>query len=710
MAKIRPMTLTTPLGPDVLDLVSFTGQEGVSQLFHFQIEALAENGKEIAFDKLLGQKVTVQLVLPGGGKKRAFNGVCNRVGQGGSDERYTTYRLELVPQFWLLSRRSQSRIFQQMAVPDILKKVLDGLDVSFEIQGTFATRDYCVQYRETDFNFASRLMEEEGIYYFFKHSDGGHKMVVANTPQSHPDMPEQSKITYDAASGVVRPEGRITRWEKLQELRSGKSTLWDHCFELPHKHLEAEKTIVDSVAVGQVTHKLKVGGNDKLELFDWPGEYAQRYDGVAPGGGDRAADVQKIFEDNKRTVDIRMQQEATPSVVIHGAGYCRQLVSGHKFTLSVLPDDHKGKLLKAEGPYVVTSVGHFATQTEEGVGFHYQNTFQCLPLALPYRPARLTPKPVVQGTQTAVVVGPSGEEIFTDKYGRVKVQFHWDRQGKNDANSSCWVRVGTLWAGKQWGTIFIPRIGQEVLVAFEEGDPDRPIVVGSVYNAEQMPPFKLPDQKTRSGLRTRSTLKGTPENFNELRFEDKKDSEEIYFHAEKDFNRVVENNDTLKVGSNKAKDGSQTIEIWHNRTETVKTGDEKVTIEKGNRLVELDKGDDTHLLKVGNRLVELDKGNDTHLLKMGNRAVQLDMGNDSLLLKMGNQTTKLNLGASSTEAMQAIELKVGQNSIKIDQTGITLKGLMITIQGQVQVQVKGVMIQVSADAMLQMKGAITMIG
>ncbi len=297
----------------------------------------------------------------------------------------------------------------------------------------------------------------------------------------------------------------------------------------------------------------------------------------------------------------------------------------------------------------------------------------------------------MEGTQTAVVVGPSGEEIFTDKYGRVKVQFFWDRQGKKNADSSCWIRVGTLWAGKQWGAIHIPRIGQEVIVAFEEGDPDQPIIVGSVYNADQMPPYNLPDNKTQSGLKSRSSLKGGTDDFNQLRLEDKKGSEEIYFHAQKDFNRVVENNDTLKVGSSKADDGSQTVEVWKDRTETVKTGNEKITIEKGNRTV------------------TLNTGNDLHQMKQGNRDVKIDMGNDSLKISMGNHTTKLDLGKSETEAMQSIELKVGGNSIKIDQTGVTIKGIMVSIEGQAMLDAKAPMTTVKGDGMLTLKGGITMI-
>ena len=661
----RPLTVTTPLGKDALLLVALACQEAISQLFCLQLDLLAENTKEIAFGKLLGQKVTAALALSKG-RKRYFSGICQSVRQGERDNLFTIYRLEVVPQVWLLTRRARSRIFQHLSVPDILKKVLQGLDVSYELQGTFHPRDFCVQYRETDFNFASRLMEEEGIWYFFKHSADGHQMVVANTPQSHPDLPEASKIIHEKVEGGERGEDRIYAWEKAQELRSGKYTLWDHSFELPHKHLEADKLIQESAPVGQVTHPLKVGGNDQLELYDWPGEYAQRFDGIDKGGGDRPADLQKIFEDNKRTVGLRMQQEALPSLLIRGESNCRHFVSGYKFTLE--------RHFNANGgPYVLTSVSHSAHLTSnyrsgEWGGFTYQNSFSCIPLALPYRPLRMTPKPTVQGSQTAVVVGPSGEEIFTDKYGRVKVQFHWDRDGQNDANSSCWVRVATPWAGKQWGMIHLPRIGQEVVIDFLEGDPDNPIIVGSVYNADQMPPYKLPDHKTQSGLKTRSSLKGGDANFNELRFEDKKGSEDVYFHAEKDFHRVVEHDDDLKVGND------QTIEIKNNRTEKVKEGDEKVTIEKGNR------------------------------------TVQISMGNETLLIKMGDQSTKLDMGKSETEAMQSIELKVGQSSVKLDQTGVTIKGMLIQIEGQIQTQLKGMVTQINGSAMLQLQGGIIMIG
>ena len=621
----RAMEVTTPVGTDKLLLIGFTGQESLSRLFNFHLDLIAENETDIAFDKLLGQKINVRLDLLNR-EKRYFSGICNRVSQGERDEVFTHYRMEVVPELWKLTKKAQSRIFQQMTVPDILKKVLAGLDVTYEIQGTFHPRDFCVQYRETDFNFVSRLMEEEGIYYFFKHSANGHQMVVANTAQSHPDLPGKSTITYEDVEGGTREEDRIYDWEKAQEWRSGKYTLWDHCFELPHKHLEAEANILESVQAGRVSHKLKVGGNDKFEIYDYPGEYAQRFDGIDRGGGDRAGDLQKIFQDNKRTTDIRIQEEAVPGLTIQGGSNCRHFVSGYKFTLQ--------RHFNANGQYVLTTVGHSARQSgdyrSDGGDFHYSNSFTCVPAAVPFRPQRLTPKPVVQGTQTAIVVGPKGEEIFTDKYGRVKVQFHWDREGKFDENSSCWVRVGTLLAGKQWGMVHIPRIDQEVIVDFLEGDPDQPIIVGSVYNAREMPPYALPDNKTQTGIKSRSSKTGSAENFNEFRLEDKKGQEEIYLHAEKDWNIRVENDEKELVEANR--------HASINKSDSKKIGGTKsVTV-------------------VGD-VLESFKSNHKETV-----------------------TAEYSLKANKiiVEGEMEITLKVGGNFIKIDMTGITIQGMPMT--------------------------------
>jgi len=648
----RALSVNTPLGKDVLLLVGFRGRDGISELFRYELEMVAENKKDVAFEKVLGQKVTVTLVWGRNkDKKRFFNGICNRISQGRRDSVFTSYGMEIVPQAWLLSRKAQSRIFQRLSVPDILKKVLTGFDVSFEIQGTFEPRDYCVQYRETDLNFAGRLMEEEGIYYFFKHEDGNHTMVVANTPQSHPDVPVQSQVIFEKVVGGERDELRITDWEKEQVLRSGKYTLWDHTFELPDKHapgknephLEAKKEIQGSVTAGTVTHQLKVGGNDKLEIYDFPGEYAQRFDGVDKGGGDQSSELQKIFQDNDRTVGIRMQQEALPSLEIEGESNCRMFTSGHRFTLQ--------RHFNADGQYVITGAEHEVTTSTAdflagGGETTYRNTFTCIPVALPYRPPRVTPKPVVQGSQTAVVVGPSGEEIFTDKFGRVKVQFHWDRDGKNDVESSCWIRVATAWAGKQWGVIHIPRIGQEVVVDFLEGDPDQPIIVGSVYNAEMMPPYKLPDFKTVSTKRSRSTLGGDPKMFNELRFEDKKDKEQVFIHSQRRMDVRVKKNKYETV------QGSRSTGVG---------GDEFHTT-----------GGDFNLHAGGKAYVAVDS--DLNLYAQGNIKVgtAADIRAGAVRIEANAQRIVLDGGSE-------LIFRVGGNFVKVDSGGVTVQGTFTRI-------------------------------
>lgn len=649
----RPLSVTTPLGTDALLLVGVDGREALSSLFRYEFRLLAENGVDVRFDSLLGQKVAAKMKASEG-HLRYIAGIVSQVAEGGRDQNFTEYRIEVVPQLWLLTRSRRSRIFQNVSVPDILKVVLTGLDVAYEIQGDFKPREYCAQYRESDFDFASRLMEEEGIYYFFKHGENGSRLVLANTPQSHPES-EPSQVIFEEIVGGNRPEERVYSWEKSQELRSGKVTLWDQSFELPGKNFEAQKTIVDSVQVGTIAHKVKTAINDKLEIYDFPGGYANRFDGVNPGGGDRAADLQNIFSDNTRTVEIRMQEEASRGVSIRAASSCSQITAGFRISLS--------RHFNGDGSYVVTEAEHHAAFVPEfrsasgEAEFKYENRFFCIPLALPFRPRRLTPVPRVQGAQTAVVTGPAGQEIFTDKYGRIKVQFPWDRDGKHNADTSCWLRVASPWAGKQWGMIHIPRIGQEVLVDFVDGDVDHPIVVGSLYNADQMPPYSLPANRTQSGVKSRSSLQGGPANFNEIRFEDKKGSEQIFIHAEKDQAIEVENDESHSVGHDRKKkiDNDETIEIGNNRAATIKKG------------------------------------------------------NDSLTIEMGNSATRIKMGKSETEAMQSIELKVGQSSVKLDQTGVTIKGMNVTIEGQIQVSVKGLTTQVNGSAMLTLKGGVTMI-
>jgi type VI secretion system secreted protein VgrG len=678
-----PITLKTPLGDDVLLVDSFTIAEGVSQLFEIRLDAVSEQPKKVIFEKILGQPVTLGLKLAGN-SIRYWNGIVSRIVQGDRNSETVLYTIDIVPKLWLLTRVTRSRIFQQKTAPDIIKEVLTGLDISLSVQGTFQPRDYCTQYRESDFQFVSRLMEEEGVYYFFQHGDGTHKMVISNTPSGHPDIPGAASVIYDEVRGGNRPEERIYSWKKSQEVRSGKVTLWDHCFEMPDQHLDADKSAQDSVQVGNDTMKLKLAVSSNLELYDYPGGYAQRFDGVTPGGGDSASNLQHIFEDNKRTVEIRMQADTAQEMRFSAESNVRNIAAGYKFELiRHFSDSTPGKA------YVVLTAHHSGSHplgTERNPeSFQYSNQFSSIPVDIPFRPPRTTPIPTVKGSQTAVVVGPSGEEIFTDKYSRVKVQFHWDRAGQKNANSSCWLRVATPWAGKQWGMIHIPRIGQEVVVDFLEGDPDQPIIVGSVYNADMMPPYTLPANKTQSGIKTRSSKTGGADNFNEIRFEDKKGSEQLYVHAEKNMDTVVENDETRDVG--------------HDRTTTIKN-DETKTVKEGN---------ETITIKQGNQTTTIEQGDQSTTIKMGNQSLEISMGNQTVRIKMGNQNTKLDLGSSTTEAMQSIELKVGQSSVKLDQMGVTVKGMMIKIEGQIQVDVKGVITQITGSAMLTEKGGIVMI-
>jgi type VI secretion system secreted protein VgrG len=546
--KNRPLAITTPLGEDVLLLTRFQGHEAISQLFSFHVDLLAEAQNDIRFDRILGQSVTVKLRLADD-EERCFNGIVNRFSQGDRDDvPFLHFRAEVVPKLWLLTKKIRSRIFHHLSIPDILRQVLSELDVTYQLSVSYYPRDYCVQYRESDFDFASRLMEEEGIYYFFEHSESQHRMIVTDAPKLHPSVPGKSDLIYERVLRGDRDETRIWAWEKTQELRSGEYTLWDHCFELPGNHLEGQQETLESVAIGKATHKLKVGGNDRLEIYDYPGGFAQRFDGIDDRGAPRPKDLQEIFRDRERTVGLRMEQEQAMSLEIAGAGNCGQFLPGHKFTLK----DH----FDADDQYLLTRVEHdahceFYRSGDAPPRDYYENRFRCIPAALPYRPQCVTREPVIAGIQTATVVGPAGEEIFCDKYGRIKVQFHWDREGKMDGDNSCWLRVAQAWAGKGWGAFFWPRIGHEVVVVFEEGDPDQPLIVGSVYNAENMPWFKLPSHKQLGGFKSASLHGTANQNYNGIVFNDEKGHEHLSIHSERNMSLNAEYDKMTHAGCHK---------------------------------------------------------------------------------------------------------------------------------------------------------------
>ena len=457
----RLIAIATPLGEDVLLLQGFTGREGISRLFDLNLDLLSTNNA-ISFNDVVGKKITVKISLPGG-DQRFFNGFVSRFAQSGSDARFTHYQMEVVPWLWFLTRNADCRIFQNMTIPDIIQQVFKDrgfTDFKLALTGSFDPREYCVQYRETDFNFVSRLMEQYGIFYYFEHEEGKHTLVLGNSPTAHQSCPHQPTARYNSTVGDWDDEDVVTGWHMEQELRTGKYSLTDYNFETPSTSLLSSDPTVFSV-----------DGNSSFEIYDYPGIYLTKSQG-------------------DKLTKVRMQEEEAPHLVVTGASVCRAFTSGYKFTLS----DHYRKDMNED--YLLTEVQHMASvgrsyslaDTEKGE--KYSNQFTCIPASVPFRPPRVTPKPFVQGPQPALVVGKSGEEIWVDKYGRVVVQFYWDRLGKDNEKSSCWVRVSQPWAGKNWGAMWIPRIGQEVIVSFLEGDPDRPLITGRVYNAEQIRPLR----------------------------------------------------------------------------------------------------------------------------------------------------------------------------------------------------------------------------
>jgi type VI secretion system secreted protein VgrG len=652
----RLLEIKTTLGLTELLLEKLSGEETLSKPFEFKVLMLSPDS-EVDIKSLLRTNATISLHLADG-TRRYFNAVFRSIAQatesggkagatGASDSasNLAVYEAILVPKVWFLSLNSDCKIFQTMTVPDIVGKVLKDAgvsDYSFRTQGTYPVRDYCVQYRESSLNFISRLLEEEGIFYFFEHTDTKHTMVFADKSSMLGTCPGQAAAAYayDQDGWVDKDEGLegVATLERIETAFTGKSALTDYNFETPSLNL-----------LGSL-------GRNNEEAFDYPGEYTEK-------------------EDGSRYTRLRLEELEALQFVVNGTSRCRAFRAGCNFRLK------KHFRTDTNKDYFLTSVTHQAQDStyrhNEEAAHYYNNSFVAIPKTVPYRPPRVTGRPTVQGLQPALVVGQAGEEIWVDKYGRIKVQFYWDRLGKKNETSSCWCRVSQIWAGKNWGWMTIPRIGQEVLVDFLEGDPDRPVVVGRVYNADQMPPYTLPGNQTQSGIKSRSSKGGGTDNYNEIRFEDLKGSELVTVHAEKDMDTSVEHDDNQLVQNNR------TIEVDGTHTEKI-VKDTAITITQGN-----------HSLTIN-------QGNQSITLNQGNQSTQLDMGNQSIKLSMGNQTTKVDMGAVSTTAMQSITLTVGGSSIKIDPMGVTIKGMMIQITADTMAEVQG-------EAMLTLKGGITMI-
>ena len=624
-----PMSLKTPRGTDLM-FRSMSASEELGHPFVFEVEATSPSGS-IKPEDLLGKPATVSLELLSD-TKRHFHGLVCAMGTSGTDGRHFGYHLTLRPWLWLLTRRTDTRVFQNMTVEAILKKVFEPFspDYEFRLEGALPQYEYCVQYRETDFDFASRLMEQEGIYYWFRHEADKHTMVIVNSPGAHKPNPGQDTFEFrEAAEGLLDFEA-VTQWSTRREIQPARVVLRDYDFEQPSSSLEVNTTAP------------RQGGSAKLEHYDYPGAYT-------------------TGEAGNRYARLRMEELQARYSRIEGGGAIRNLVCGHRFTLKGHPRADQNRSHVVLASRMEMAYGGY----ESGQGETYcRCRFTAMEADELFRPQRATPRPTVPGLHTAVVVGPAGQEIHTDEHGRVKIQFHWDRLGRKDEKSSCWVRVATPWAGQGWGVISLPRIGQEVVVDFLEGDPDRPLIIGQVYNGEQKPPYPLPDHATVSTARSRSSKGGAADNFNELRFEDRKGGEYVWLQAEKDFHQRVKHDATLVVGHD------QERIVRNDLTEQVEGGVKAVVGKDSATTV-----GGSYSLQAGQDLVIEVQGSTTQV-SSGNRDVQVG----------GNQATSVggnvHLAAGANLVVEAgvmLTLKAAGSSVVIGPSGVAITGPMLML-------------------------------
>jgi type VI secretion system secreted protein VgrG len=615
-----PITIDSPapLDPGTLVFRSMVATEELGRPFFYEIEVTSSRNDVAAAD-VLGASATVNLETTDG-DTRHFNGLVARLDYVGTDRGTSTYHLVLRPWLWFLTRNADCRIFQNMTVPDIIKEVFtdrgfEDFDMSALTTDSYKPHEYVVQYRESDFSFVTRLMEREGIYYYFQHDSGKHTLVLVDSCVSH-----QAPSMADGSTSFtlpLRPEDRhrdatmeyVSDWRLVNAVEPGKYSLADYDFTKSRARLLSSRADPAGHA------------HDDLEVYDYPGGYTER----------DAGDAYAL---------LRLQERQQPVEQVSAHTNARKLTVGYLFTLSDHARDDQNR------DYLVIGATHrlrghdietAGAPDEEPV---IATAYRAIDAKRQFRALASVPKPVVRGPQTAIVVGPDGEEIWTDKYGRVKVQFPWDREGTLDENSSCWVRVAQVWAGSSWGGIHIPRIGQEVIVDFLEGDPDHPIITGRVYNDANMPPYNLPANQTQSGIKSRSTKGGSTANANEIRFEDRKGSEEFFIQAEKNLTATIKNNESASIGADRSVSvgSNDTLSVGSNRKATISAND-SVTV-----------SGDRSLTVSGNESITVS----------GNRSTTTS-GNETVSTS-GNETTSI-LGAQSLKVGggQTVSIGAAQN-------------------------------------------------
>jgi type VI secretion system secreted protein VgrG len=684
-----------------LRVVDFSAREEISA--PFDVKLILASKTEVAFDDVIGEPA--MLTIFGDGVDRYIHGMITQFMQVGTRGRFRLYRAQLQPPLSLLALKQNSRIFQNMSTADIVKQVLKEAGISsdrldFRTQGQYQPREFCVQYCEPDLNFISRLLEEDGVFYFFEHEDDQHTLVFGDSPVCYQPIEGGGSVMLNVSDGRKPTEEYVTSFDRSRQIRSGRVTLKDYNFERPSLDLTAPA---------------KGSSFEELEIYDYLDTYQEE------GVGKKLAQV--------RLEAARVFQETSK-----GQSGCSRLVPGFTFKLSHPGGDADIPEADFDQEYLLVKVLHAGSSPQvleefSGAekGQDYTNQFVCIPSSVNYRPQRTFNKPTIVGIQTAIVVGPPGEEIHTDKHGRIKIQFHWDREGKSNEKSSCWVRVSQAWTGAGWGALHIPRIGQEVVVSFLDGDPDRPLVTGQVYHGTNTPPYTLPDDKTKSTIKSNSSIGGGGSN--EFRFEDKKGSEEIFLHGQKDWNTVIQNNQSSSIGVDQSTTvgTNKTIEVGSNHTEKIGAGmsltvgaskTEVVSVNSAESVgadKELSVGGAYRVLvgkdkaeKIGGARTEVIGGARTEVI--GTKR-SVNVGGNSSESIGGKKTVKagkdysLEAGAKATvkvkeeyfleakkiliQAKEELSIKVGKATIVLKNNGdINIKGKNINVKGKGKINLK----------------------
>ena len=704
----RALRIDCPsLGTDVLVPTALRGEEALSRPFVFTIDFVSTR-TDVPVKDVLGKPMVVRIILEEDAE-RTVNGIVRRFTRTGQDLQFTYWRAEVVPALWHLALATDCRTFEEESVPDIVTTLLraESVDVRRKITTAPPALPYVVQYRETNLDFMTRLLAEAGLYYTFQFDGDRHAVVLS-----------------DAHAGTV-PAGDPASLPVLEVKVDGQPPLG----------------VVSLLTRDVAMHAQKVALTDHhLLRADDPGQAESRRPGARGERFDYLGDLGPTA--SRAEARRRIEIEEAGHEVLRGESSCVSLQAGTRVRLTRASGG-------ADEVHVLRVVHTLTLGNVLGSESHtatYHNAFDAIPAAVPYRPERPTPRPSVRGTHVARVVGTGGEgAIDVDEHGCVLLQFPWDRGKGKDGGSKHRVHVASAWAGAQWGFVQLPRVGQEVLVEFLDGDPARPIVTGRVYTSANKPPYALAANKTQSGWKSR-TLGGGADNFNELRFDDKKGEEHVSLQAERDLEALVKNDETRTVKHDR------TTTITNHDTRTVEEGDDVHTVKQGKQVVEVSQGDQTVTVKQGNQTVEVSQGDQeitvavgkqqvtvngdqTLVVKTGDRSASVDTGNDQLTVKVGNLTIgvklgnvsiKADVGSITLEALQGITLKCGPTtSVKLTPAGVEvkgamttieataqaqLKGAMVTVQGQAMTQVKAPMVQVNGDALLMAKGGITMIG